>query len=462
MAVIIQIRRDTSEHWTSINPVLAEGEKGYETDTGQFKIGDGIRHWTSLGYFADISGKVDKITGSSLVPNTEIAKIHSPGSDNQDLSHLITDTDPRLTDARDPKTHTHTNDHAQHSDDQDLSGLQPKESGKGLSSNDYTTTEKNKLSGIEEAANNYTHPANHAASVITQDTSNRFVSDAEKSTWNGKSDLTLTQVKNDVDIADAISEKHPNTLDHSHSNKSTLDTYDQTNANLTDAVNKKHSNSLDHASGSDAETAATISTIINGVTEKTTPVDADITELQDSASSFAMKKVTWANIKATLKTYFDGLYNSLRLVYTLSSAVGTSGTGETLIFNKQIPAGRAVVGSTFRIRMAGASSSTGTLIFRVKVGVNGTVSDNQVWISTTSAAQVANAHAGFDVLVTVRSSTTAIADGNAHAGAVMLPTLIGAPATAAINTANAWYIDVTCTCSVGTFTAQVGIIEEIR
>lgn len=33
-----------------------------------------------------------------------------------------------------------------------------KETGKGLSSNDYTTTEKNKLNGIAADANDYTHP----------------------------------------------------------------------------------------------------------------------------------------------------------------------------------------------------------------------------------------------------------------------------------------------------------------
>ena len=32
----------------------------------------------------------------------------------------------------------------------------------------------------------YTHPTNHPASVITQDANNRFVTDAEKSNWNGK------------------------------------------------------------------------------------------------------------------------------------------------------------------------------------------------------------------------------------------------------------------------------------
>jgi hypothetical protein len=34
----------------------------------------------------DISGKVDKETGKALLAITEAEKIHSPGSDNQDLS----------------------------------------------------------------------------------------------------------------------------------------------------------------------------------------------------------------------------------------------------------------------------------------------------------------------------------------------------------------------------------------
>jgi hypothetical protein len=72
--------------------------------------------------------------------------------------------------------------HAQGSDDQNLSGLQPKETGKGL----YPDADALKLAGIEASANNYQHPTNHAASIITQDVSNRFVSDTEKGAWNGK------------------------------------------------------------------------------------------------------------------------------------------------------------------------------------------------------------------------------------------------------------------------------------
>lgn len=44
----------------------------------------------------------------------------------------------------------------------------------------------NKLAGVADNANNYVHPASHPPSIIAQDASNRFVTDAEKSAWNGK------------------------------------------------------------------------------------------------------------------------------------------------------------------------------------------------------------------------------------------------------------------------------------
>jgi hypothetical protein len=47
----IQFRRGTAAQWTSANPVLASGELGFETDTKEFKIGDGTTAWTTLGYW---------------------------------------------------------------------------------------------------------------------------------------------------------------------------------------------------------------------------------------------------------------------------------------------------------------------------------------------------------------------------------------------------------------------------
>ena len=63
--------------------------------------------------------------------------------------------------------------------------------------------------------------------------------------------------------------------------------------------------------GSDATVNATnMGATINAATDKATPVDADNVSITDSAASHILKKTTWANIKATLKTYFDTLYNN--------------------------------------------------------------------------------------------------------------------------------------------------------
>lgn len=51
MAQQIQLRRDTSANWSSVNPILAQGEMGLVTDTGAYKIGDGTTAWNSLNYF---------------------------------------------------------------------------------------------------------------------------------------------------------------------------------------------------------------------------------------------------------------------------------------------------------------------------------------------------------------------------------------------------------------------------
>ena len=49
---------------------------------------------------------------------------------------------------------------------------------------------------------------------------------------------------------------------------------------------------------------------LNGLTGKTTPVDADEMYLRDSVGA-ASNKVTWANLKATLLAYFDTAYLKL-------------------------------------------------------------------------------------------------------------------------------------------------------
>jgi hypothetical protein len=66
MATRMQQRRGTAAQWISLNdgdgPILASGEIGFESDTNQFKIGDGITHWNELSYFKnldDLGGSLD-------------------------------------------------------------------------------------------------------------------------------------------------------------------------------------------------------------------------------------------------------------------------------------------------------------------------------------------------------------------------------------------------------------------
>lgn len=75
MAQIIQIRRDTAANWTSVNPVLAQGEMGYETDNKKIKFGDGTTAWNSLAYFTLDAG------GGSVLKGTAVLNFgSSPGT----------------------------------------------------------------------------------------------------------------------------------------------------------------------------------------------------------------------------------------------------------------------------------------------------------------------------------------------------------------------------------------------
>ncbi|MDS0525000.1 hypothetical protein NNC19_04850 [Clostridium sp. SHJSY1] len=57
--------------------------------------------------------------------------------------------------------------------------------------------DKKKLDGVQAGANAYVHPSSHAAIMIVEDTNNRFVTDTEKATWNGKASIdVVTQTAN--------------------------------------------------------------------------------------------------------------------------------------------------------------------------------------------------------------------------------------------------------------------------
>ena len=84
--------------------------------------------------------------------------------------------------------------------------------------------DKEKLDGIAEGANNYVHPSTHAASMINQDSTHRFVTDVEKQTYADKytknevdNKLSALETKIDwkesVDTYDDIETTYPSPVD---------------------------------------------------------------------------------------------------------------------------------------------------------------------------------------------------------------------------------------------------------
>ena len=47
-----------------------------------------------------------------------------------------------------------------------------------------SATDKAKLDGIQDGANNYQHPESHPATMITEDGTHRFITDTERTNWN--------------------------------------------------------------------------------------------------------------------------------------------------------------------------------------------------------------------------------------------------------------------------------------
>ena len=125
----------------------------------------------------DIAGLETALAGKAAVEHTheqvDIAGLSNALAGKASTEHTHEQEDiVGLTDALAGKAaaeHTHTQ-----SDviglETALAGKVNAESGKGLSTNDYTTSEKDKLAGIEAGANNYVHPSTHPASMIAAGT----------------------------------------------------------------------------------------------------------------------------------------------------------------------------------------------------------------------------------------------------------------------------------------------------
>ena len=81
-------RRDTAANWSTINPILGPGEIGVESDSGQFKLGDGTSTWSQLDYFGAGGGDGGG-GGGSLITNPAKTYTVGAGGDFVTFTELV-------------------------------------------------------------------------------------------------------------------------------------------------------------------------------------------------------------------------------------------------------------------------------------------------------------------------------------------------------------------------------------
>ncbi len=142
--------------------------------------------------------------------------------------------------------------------------------------------------------------------------------------------------------------------------------------------------------GADITDAGNVGTAIDGSSAKTTPIDTDVVAILDSGASDVLKKLSWANIKATLATYFNALYvplartiNGKALSSNVSLVLASSdysnqGTTTTLLHGNASgnPSFGAIVTNDLTNSLVTnaklADVSTGTLKGRMTLGTGST------------------------------------------------------------------------------------------
>ncbi len=88
----IKIRRDLKNSWVLNNPVLAEGELGFEKDTYKLKIGNGLSTWIDLPYFIGFN-TLNIEDWPSTVTTTDIGQLEGITSNIQNQLDSKADDD---------------------------------------------------------------------------------------------------------------------------------------------------------------------------------------------------------------------------------------------------------------------------------------------------------------------------------------------------------------------------------
>ena len=87
-----KVRRGQSQVWADINPILAEGEPGYELDTHRLKIGDGEKSWNELPYIGGSSTEIPELQEYVTKEELEsLVKAYIPSSEKENQIKVLND-----------------------------------------------------------------------------------------------------------------------------------------------------------------------------------------------------------------------------------------------------------------------------------------------------------------------------------------------------------------------------------
>ncbi len=229
-------RRGTATQWANANPTLGSGEIGFETDTGQFKIGDNSTAWDDLPYFKnieDLGGNLDDyilleqkgaangvatLDESNLVPT---AQIPTSIARSTDVGNLVANTVSDLEEYADFAAGNALSDAEDYTDNAVSNAVSTLETYADLAAgnaladaNDYTDNAVANLIGLapealntlEELANSINEDENFFLTITNS------ISNAQDETYEYVDNNINTLSNNINDIANSLQEGLDNAI----------------------------------------------------------------------------------------------------------------------------------------------------------------------------------------------------------------------------------------------------------
>lgn len=350
--ITIKLRRGTAAQWTATNPVLAEGEVGLETDTRKFKVGTGAAAWNSMQYwggsgggaadfidlgdvpasyagqggkyvkvkatadgleFGTLTVAIGDVTGLSaalanLVPYAGASGDVNLGEWGMQVGNLEFDNTPTNTPGTDGSVFWDSGDGTLQLQ---MKGGATQKVGMNTFARIYNDSGVQLVKGdvvyISGAQGN--RIAAKKAQANTESTAKNTFAIVVETIAAGAEGTVITE--GPLYNLNTLGLTAGATL---YLSPTTAGGYTQTQPQAPDHlviigfVERVHANAgsifVKISNGYELEELHDVD-----LTEsKTTPVDADAVLLQDSADVSIWKRLTWANLKATLLTYFNGEY----------------------------------------------------------------------------------------------------------------------------------------------------------